>query len=94
MTAELGELGLDGCIPITFVGRSAIGTSKICAIGPEPGNIETFLKKDKRLWRQPAKTSPVTRQEIPAAWLPVGSFWLLREAEKTDDACLSTLYER
>jgi hypothetical protein len=59
-------LGLNGCILNTFAGRSATETSKMCAIGFKAGNIETFLKKGKRLWKKPAKTSPLTRQEMPA----------------------------
>jgi hypothetical protein len=40
-------------------------------MGWEPGNIETFLKKGKWIWKKPAKTCPVTRQEMPAGWFSV-----------------------
>jgi hypothetical protein len=46
--------------------RSAKGKGKICASGCEPGNVETLLKKGKRLLNKPEKPDLVTRQEMPA----------------------------
>jgi hypothetical protein len=50
----------------TFLWTFGGGKGKIHARPLEPRRIETWLKKDKWLWKKPAKNGPVTRQELPA----------------------------
>jgi hypothetical protein len=49
----------------TFLWTFGGGKSNIHARLLEPRIIEIWLKKDKWLWKKPAKNGPVTRQELP-----------------------------